>query len=156
MDLSRLSDSDLQALAANDFSKVSTEGLLYLSAKPAPAPAPPPPPKTAGIPETIGANLIGGLGSTLVGAGAAAADYTGASDTAKYLDAKRKAIQEFQQEHGGDTTTGRIASGVGGMAPALAAIPFTGGASLAAVAADLGINAALFAIPGFRDTFAAD
>lgn len=154
MDLSLLSNDDLRAIAANDLSKVSTEGLLYLAAKPAPAPRPPAPIKEAGNLETIGANLVGGLGSTLVGAGAAAADYTGASDTAKYLDAKRKAIQEFQQEHGGDTTTGRIASGVGGMAPALAAIPFTGGASLAAVAADLGINAALFAIPGFRDTFA--
>jgi hypothetical protein len=80
------------------------------------------------------------------------ADYTGASDTAKYLDEKRKAVEEFQQRHGGDTTTGRIAAGVGSMAPALAevaAAPFTGGSSLVGLVA----NAGLFAIPGFRDTY---
>jgi Large polyvalent protein associated domain 38 len=113
---------------------------------------PAPPPKDAGMLETVGANLVGGLGSTLAGAGAALADYTGASDTAKYLDAKRKAIQEFQKEHGGETTTGRIVSGVGGMAPALleaAAAPFTGGASLIPLLTNLGV----FAIPAFRDTY---
>lgn len=111
-------------------------------------------PPEAGIPETIGANLVGGLGSTLAGAGAAAADYTGFGNAANYLDEKRKQIQEFQKEHGGETTTGRIASGVGAMAPALITAPFTGGASLAAIAADAGVNAALFAVPAFRDTFA--
>ena len=111
-------------------------------------------PPEAGIPETIGANLAGGAGSTLVGAAAAAADYTGFGNAANYLDEKRKQIQEFQKEHGGETTTGRIASGVGAMAPALITAPFTGGASLAALAADAGVNAALFAVPAFRDTFA--
>ena len=151
MDLSQLSDSDLQALAAKDFSKVSTEGLQYLATTAAPA-RPKPQPKEAGFLETVGANLAGGLGSTLTGAGAALADYTGASDTAKYLDEKRKQIQQFQQEHGGETTTGRIASGVGGMAPALLeaalAVP-TGGASLIPLIS----NAGLFAVPAFRDTF---
>jgi Large polyvalent protein associated domain 38 len=122
------------------------------TAQSAPAPAPKPP--EAGFFETAGANLVGGFGNQLLGAGAALADYTGASDTAKYLDEKRKAVEEFQQRHGGDTTTGRIAAGVGSMAPALAevaAAPFTGGSSLVGLVA----NAGLFALPGFRDTYKA-
>ena len=106
----------------------------------------------AGALATVGANLAGGFGSTFLGAGAALADYTGASDTAKYLDEKRASVQQFQKEHGGDTTLGRISSGAGSMAPALlevAAAPFTGGASLLGLVA----NGALFAIPGFRDTY---
>jgi len=114
-------------------------------------------PPEAGTLETVGANLAGGFGSTLAGAGAAAADYTGFGNTANYLDEKRKQIQEFQKEHGGETTTGRIAGGVGGMAPALvaaaAAAPLTGGSSIMALLADVGTNAALFAIPAFRDTY---
>lgn len=113
-----------------------------------------PKPPEAGFFETAGANLVGGFGSQMLGAGAAMADYTGASDTAKYLDEKRKAVEEFQQRHGGDTTTGRIAAGVGSMAPALAevaAAPFTGGSSLVGLLA----NAGLFALPGFRDTYKA-
>jgi len=105
------------------------------------------PKKPAGILETVGANVAGGLGSQLLGAGAAATDYAGLPSAAKYLDEKRKAVEEFQQSHGGDTTLGRISSGVGGLAPALL-MPEAGILELAA-------NAGLFALPGFRDTYKA-
>ena len=106
-----------------------------------------PPPPESGTLGTIGANLAGGLGSQLLGAGAAAADYTGASNAAKYLDEKRKAVEEFQQEHGGNTTLGRISAGVGSLAPALL-MPEAGILEVIA-------NAGLFAAPGFRDTYKA-
>lgn len=105
------------------------------------------PKKPAGILETVGANVAGGLGSQLLGAGAAATDYTGLTGAAKYLDEKRKAVEEFQKNHGGDTTLGRISSGVGGLAPALL-LPEAGIPALLA-------NAGAFALPGFRDTYKA-
>ena len=105
------------------------------------------PKKPAGILETVGANVAGGLGSQLLGAGAAATDYTGLTGAANYLDEKRKAVEEFQKNHGGDTTLGRISSGVGGLAPALL-LPEVGLPALLA-------NAGAFAVPGFRDTYKA-
>ena len=40
MDLSKLSDSDLEAVSKGDMSKVSDEGLQHLSGAPAPQAAP--------------------------------------------------------------------------------------------------------------------
>jgi len=118
---------------------------------PAPAPAAPPPSK-AGFFESAGAGLAGGLANTGLGAAAAASSLVGANETADSLDARRKAVEEWQQRHGGDTTTGKIANMVGGLAPAaleVAAAPLTGGSSLLPLVA----NAGLFALPAFRDTY---
>ena len=112
--------------------------------------APPAPtPDNAGFFETVGANLGAGIANTGLGAAAALSDYTGFSDTAKSLDAKRKAVEAWQKEHGGESFTGKVASTVGSLAPALLAAPFTEGVSLIPLLTNVGA----FAIPGFRDTF---
>lgn len=106
------------------------------------APAPAAPAKEAGFFETVGANAGAGLVNAGLGAAAALTDYTGFHDTAASLDAKRKAVEEWQKEHGGETFTGKVASTVGALAPNL----ISGGAGIA-------INIAGNVIPGFRDTY---
>ena len=111
-------------------------------------------PADPGFLKTVSTNFMGGLKSGLLGAGAAAADYTGFEDTAASLDARRAAIQEEMAQTGGGTSVGRIAGMVGGLAPAAAEViasPFTGGSTLIPLA----VNAGLFALPGFRDTYKA-
>lgn len=105
----------------------------------------------------IGAGLGGGFMNALRGAGAAAADYTGFSDTAASLDAARKKSQEEVAAAGGSTLAGETAGVIGGMSPALliegagtALAPVTGGISLVVANA---VNAGFFGIPAFRDTY---
>lgn len=105
----------------------------------------------------IGVGLGGGFMNALRGAGAAAADYTGFSDTAAALDAARKKSQEENAAAGGNTLAGETAGVIGGMSPALliegagtALAPVTGGISLVVANA---VNAGFFGIPAFRDTY---
>jgi len=92
VDLSQLSDGDLQALAANDYSKVSTEGLQYLSTAAAPA-RPTPPAKSAGFSPT---NLALESGQSLVGATKSILEGFGAGNRpAEYLEGVSKKIGSY-------------------------------------------------------------
>lgn len=91
MDLSQLSDSDLQALAVKDFSKVSTEGLQYLANPQRPKPVVPV--KDAGFSPTNlalegGQSLVGGVKSIIEGFGAGSAP-------AEYLEGVSKKIGSY-------------------------------------------------------------
>ena len=105
MDLSQLSDSDLQALAVKDFSKVSTEGLQYL-ANPS-RPKPTVQAKEAGfslrdIGTAFGQGAIGSAEAltNVAGAGNVASQYLG--DVSKSLGEKytpeRQAEMQRQQQ----------------------------------------------------------
>ena len=107
--------------------------------------------------ESLGAGIGGGLAKMGLGAAAAAADYTGNKDTAASLDAKRQAVTDWQQQHGGGSLSGTVGDIVGASAPAMgigaagtALAPVTGGLSIIAAEA---VNAGLFGIPAFRDTY---
>jgi hypothetical protein len=95
VDLSILSTDDLRALAANDFSKVSTEGLQYLATMPertAPA-RPTPPAKSAGFSPT---NLALESGQSLVGATKSILEGFGAGNApAEYLEGVSKKIGSY-------------------------------------------------------------
>jgi hypothetical protein len=69
----------------------------------------------------------------------------GADDVSQSLDASRDYWKEKQKQYGGDTFTGKVASTVGSIAPALlfpeAAIP------------NMVMTAGLFAFPAVRDTY---
>ena len=104
-----------------------------------------PPPQTSGsTAKDLAINAFGGLAGGLAGAGAAFSSAFGAKDTAASLDQMRKNWEGVQKENGGDTITGKAASLVGAVAPALL-VP-------EAKALQLVSNAGLFAIPAFRDT----
>lgn len=116
-----------------------------------------PPAAKPGMLESLGAGIGGGLAKMGLGAAAAAADYTGNKDTAAALDAKRQAVTDWQQQHGGGTLAGMAgdiggasvpAMGIGAAGAALA--PATGGLSVIAAEA---VNAGLFGIPAFRDEY---
>ncbi len=107
--------------------------------------------------ESLGAGIGGGLAKMGLGAAAAAPDYTGNKDTAASLDAKRQAVTDWQQQHGGGSLSGTVGDIVGASAPAMgigaagtALAPVTGGLSIIAAEA---VNAGLFGIPAFRDTY---
>lgn len=91
--------------------------------------------KTAG-------NFMGGMIGTLLGAGSAAGHLVGA-DMADWDAAREQVAAEQKKRLGGDTFTGKVASLVGGVVPAMAAPE---GALEQAIS-----NAGLFAIPAFQD-----
>ena len=106
MDLSQLSDSDLRALAAKDFSKVSTEGLQYLANPPRPTPAPAPVKEAGFSLKDIGAAFgQGAVGSAqsltnVAGAGNAASQYLGdvSESLGKQYTPERQAEMQRQQQ----------------------------------------------------------
>lgn len=97
--------------------------------------------------DTIGANVTGGALGTLAGGLASASHLVGADDYGNEIDSARAQMQAVMKQHGGDTMTGKVASLVGGVAPALA---MPEGAVSQYVA-----NAGLFALPAFDDTLKA-
>ena len=159
MDLSQLSDSDLQALAAKDFSKVSTEGLQYLATTAAPA-RPKPPVKEAGfsladLALTGGQSAVGAAKSILegFGAGNAPAEYLeGVSkkigsyiSPERQAEMQRRAALEKQAAASGKTVE-ELSAALGGVKEApLAAIAQGVGSSVPTVA--LGLGAAAATIP---------
>jgi GNAT superfamily N-acetyltransferase len=105
-------------------------------------------PQTSGsLAKDLAINAFGGAAGTLAGAGAAAADAFGAKDTAASLDQIKQNWEGLQKENGGDAISGKAASLIGAVAPALL-VP-------EAKAVQLVTNAGLFAIPAFRDTLKA-
>lgn len=96
---------------------------------------------------TIGANVTGGALSTLLGAEGSIAHLVGADDYGNESDIARAQVQGRMKEVGGNTMTGKVASLIGGVAPALA---MPEGAVSQYIA-----NAGLFALPAFDDTLKA-
>ena len=105
MDLSQLSDSDLQALAVKDFSKVSTEGLQYLANPQRSKPTPPA--KDAGfslkdIGTAFGQGAVGSAQAltNVAGAGNAASQYLGdvSESLGKQYTPERQAEMQRQQQ----------------------------------------------------------
>jgi len=102
----------------------------------------------------IGAsNFGGGLSDVALAGAQSVTDAFGATDKTKQLAATRKSIQLFMQQHGGDTTFGKVMSATGAITPAVAeglAIPFTGGGSLIPLLS----SGILYGLPGFKETLA--
>lgn len=159
MDLSQLSDGDLQALAAKDFSKVSTEGLQYLSTTAAPT-RPAPPAKSAGFSPTnlaleSGQSLVGATKSILegFGAGNAPAEYLeGVSkkigsyiSPERQAEIQRRAALEKQAAASGKTVE-EITTALGGVTEAPATAIAKGVASSVPTVA-LGLGAAAATVP---------
>ena len=178
MDLSQLSDGDLQALAAKDFSKVSTEGLQYLATTAAPSPARPAPPvKEAGFSLSDlalagGQSAVGATKSILegFGAGNAPAEYLeGVSKKlGSYISPERQAemqrraalekkaaesgktVEELSAALGGvkEAPLTALAQGVGSSVPTVAL-----GLGAAALGATLGAPVAIAAAVGIGTKF---
>jgi len=155
VDLSQLSDGDLQALAAKDFSKVSTEGLQYLSTTAAPT-RPAPPAKAAGFSLSDlalagGQSAVGATKSILegFGAGNAPAEYLeGVSkkigsyiSPERQAEMQRRAALEKQAAESGKTVE-ELSAALGGVKEApLTAIAQGVGSSVPTVALGLGAAA---------------
>jgi len=155
VDLSQLSDGDLQALAAKDFSKVSTEGLQYLATTAAPA-RPKPPVKEAGfsladLALAGGQSAVGATKSILegFGAGNAPAEYLeGVSkkigsyiSPERQAEMQRRAALEKKAAESGKTVE-ELSAALGGVKEApLAAIAQGVGSSIPTVALGLGAAA---------------
>ena len=161
MDLSQLSDGDLQALAAKDFSKVSTEGLQYLATTAAPSPARPAPPvKEAGFSLSDlalagGQSAVGATKSILegFGAGNAPAEYLeGVSkklgsyiSPERQAEMQRRAALEKKAAESGKTVE-ELSAALGGVKEApLTALAQGVGSSVPTVA--LGLGAAAATVP---------
>ena len=109
-------------------------------------------PAKSGILKTIGTNLLAGDAGTFASALGTAARGVGtltgsetANDAADYMDRSRDAWRKIAADAGGDTIPGQVSHMVGSILPAMA-VP--GG-----VVAQQGANAALFAVPAFRETY---
>ena len=102
----------------------------------------------------IGAsNLAGGFSDVVLAGAQSVTDAFGATDKTKQLAATRKSVQAFMQQHGGDTTFGKVMSATGALTPAIIeglAIPFTGGGSLIPLLS----SGILYGLPGFKETLA--
>ena len=98
-------------------------------------------------------NLFGGLSDVALAGAQSMTDAFGATDKTKQLAAMRKSVQSFMQQHGGDTTFGKVMSATGAITPAVIeglAIPFTGGGSLIPLLS----SGILYGLPGFKETLA--
>ena len=102
----------------------------------------------------IGAsNLAGGFADVALAGAQSVTDAFGATDKTKQLAATRKSVQSFIQEHGGDTTFGKVMSATGALTPAIIeglAAPLTGGSSLIPLIS----SGILYGLPDFKETLA--
>ena len=106
-------------------------------------------PSNAGILESTGAGIFGGLSKQLAKTVATGASLVGAKDTAEYFDKQAEELQKWEDKHGGKSFIGEVASGVGSFVPSIAASVLSGGAT----AVPTIINLATQVAPGVRDTY---